>query len=306
MELFRLLAQICDYDVGMVLFEPRHRFVWESKCEAGWHEPLRRIYDCELFYASEGRFVLNIEEARHEMRAGSIAIIPPATWHESWVEPKRWVMRHCLHFDWTDDHASSSAPLFSFAGDDFVRDQVHWPPTEIMRHLPLVSHKEDHDDAIEVMDLVFQRVRRENPMGGRLLWAVLRRLLDRRAQPVDSPSPSGKPARSVFALKEYIDRHYTEALDYSAFCRVTGLSQSHLCHVFRRWIGRPPHTYLNDVRLHHARRLLKTTAMNVAEAARTVGIHDANYFSRLFRKRFGMTPSAFIASGSISPTISDE
>ena len=49
------------------------------------------------------------------------------------------------------------------------------------------------------------------------------------------------------------------------------------------------------VRLAHARHLLVESHLSVSETAFVVGFQDANYFTRLFRRRCGKTPTAFMA-----------
>ncbi len=69
------------------LFQPAMRFFWEGLSRPGWHEPRRRLYDCELVYLSAGEFTLAFDGESHGLAAGAVAIVPPATWHESRTSP---------------------------------------------------------------------------------------------------------------------------------------------------------------------------------------------------------------------------
>lgn len=54
-----------------------------------------------------------------------------------------------------------------------------------------------------------------------------------------------------------------------------------------------PTDYLNHVRISRALELLQVTSLSIAEIASRVGIYDANYFSRLFKKVTGYPPRYF-------------
>ena len=56
-------------------------------------------------------------------------------------------------------------------------------------------------------------------------------------------------------------------------------------------VGVSPLEYVHRLRLEEAYRLLSDSSRNVSEVAMEVGFDDANYFSRLFRKKMGMSPS---------------
>ena len=51
--------------------------------------------------------------------------------------------------------------------------------------------------------------------------------------------------------------------------------------------------YIADLRTKKAAELLKTSMLSVAEIAMYVGYPDSNYFVKVFKKRYGMTPSAY-------------
>lgn len=51
--------------------------------------------------------------------------------------------------------------------------------------------------------------------------------------------------------------------------------------------------WIDIVRIQRSKRLLSETRQSVIDVAATVGIEDQSYFSRLFKKETGLTPSAF-------------
>lgn len=280
----------------MLLFSPTMRFFWEGIWAGGFHEPRRQLFDCELVYCSAGEFTLEIEGVRHRMRQGSLAIVPPQTWHESWTTATEQARRHCVHFDWVPGPAPRQKPIQCWSGEPFDTKLVNPVPAVIAAHLPLVSHQEAHAAVLPVMEMAVARIRQEDPLGVYLLWPVLNTLLMQKSGAAAQPAFPSKTARAVFAVRDFIETHYPDPQDYRTYRDLTRLSASHLCQAFSAFMGRPPLTYLNDLRLHHACRLLQQASMNVSEVAVAVGIPDPNYFARLFRRKFGVSPTRFLAS----------
>ena len=68
---------------------------------------------------------------------------------------------------------------------------------------------------------------------------------------------------------------------------------SHFRKLFKEVSGMPPVKYVNRVRILRSLELLQTTRKSIAEIAAAVGIHDQNYYARLFKKMIGCSPSYY-------------
>jgi AraC-like DNA-binding protein len=71
------------------------------------------------------------------------------------------------------------------------------------------------------------------------------------------------------------------------------LSPAHFSRLFRKVSGQSPIQFLLDIRLSLARHLLRETSMSVAEIAERLGYQDVFFFSRQFKEKAGMPPSAY-------------
>ena len=78
-------------------------------------------------------------------------------------------------------------------------------------------------------------------------------------------------------------------------CSGLGVSNSYFSSVFKKEAGIPFITYLTDYRMQQAVRLILETNEKSYEIAEHVGYDDANYFSYVFKKQFGMSPSKYKA-----------
>jgi AraC-like DNA-binding protein len=96
----------------------------------------------------------------------------------------------------------------------------------------------------------------------------------------------------------YIQEHYAEPLDLNLLAGVYGTSVSYFSRVFREFFGLAPMTFVNEVRLQEARRLLETTDMKIYEISTRCGFEKMEYFCYVFKKKEGTTPSQYRANRS--------
>ena len=90
-----------------------------------------------------------------------------------------------------------------------------------------------------------------------------------------------------------IETDALEELTVNDLGRAAGLSPSHLTSLFRERFGCGPIAYQQQQRLELACRLLRNSYLPVTEVAASCGYADANYFSRIFRKKFSCSPRAW-------------
>lgn len=98
----------------------------------------------------------------------------------------------------------------------------------------------------------------------------------------------------VSRAKEYIRDHYAdEELSLDDICGVLGVSNSYFSTLFKKETGNTFIGYLTDYRMDQAARLLIETNEKSYMVAKSVGYTDPNYFSYVFKRRFGVSPSKY-------------
>lgn len=106
---------------------------------------------------------------------------------------------------------------------------------------------------------------------------------------------SGNKNRSILKTAvDFIDSHYMdEEISLNTVANVANVSSNHFSALFSQNMGQTFIEYLTTLRMNKAKELLRCTGMRSSEIAGEIGYKDAHYFSYLFKKTQGMTPSDY-------------
>ncbi|MGA7806913.1 helix-turn-helix domain-containing protein [Bradyrhizobium sp.] len=159
------------------------------------------------------------------------------------------------------------------------------------------------DDALSRLgQLLAAEVEAGGP-GGKLMLDLLGRaialhLLRRHSNlaPVRPEPPSKIAGSRLRRVLDHIQAHLHETLSLTELARLNGLSPSQFARGFRETTGRPPHRYVNDLRIEKAQHLLENTEKSVTEIGLACGFLQPSHFATMFRKRVGMSPRAWRAA----------
>ena len=100
-------------------------------------------------------------------------------------------------------------------------------------------------------------------------------------------------ATSTAALADvlrYIEENYQNQIKLSELSDIAGITEQHLCRLFKKNFAMRPMEYLAKVRIKHAEEMLAFSSRPVSEIAAAVGFPDSSYFSVVFKKYAGVPP----------------
>ncbi len=246
------------HSAGVMMFDP----VWARRVHTS------RV--CELLHVIAGRVTMVIGRRRVEATAGDTLVIPAGVAHRDEFNLRQGLKVLMVFFTWPAalDAFECTGPRSALSSAD--RDELG----RILGRLQSEWGSDENDGLLH---------------RSRLLTALL--LLSRQARPqrpmVSRPSPQ---RQIMLQAKTYLQEHFAEPVALDDIAAALGISPYHLSHVFSHESGFSLFAYLTQLRMAHAQALLKR-GLKVAAVAREVGYDSPGYFSRAFKKHFGLRPS---------------
>ena len=93
---------------------------------------------------------------------------------------------------------------------------------------------------------------------------------------------------------DYIIKNYRSPnFDYNALSKESGYRYSYFSELFENVYGRSPVKVVNDLKLKYAKELLITKRFTIKEIAELSGFNSISYFSKVFKKNFGVSPKKY-------------
>ena len=118
--------------------------------------------------------------------------------------------------------------------------------------------------------------------------ALLRALLSMTALNISTTE-----SHLVHKIKRYLEENMYEHITLADLSATFGYTKQYLIRIFKSATGKSPILYLNEQRLLKSTAVLLNEEKSIAEVAESCGFDDYNYFSRAFRRRYGVSPREY-------------
>lgn len=250
-------------------------FALRRQPDPAWTTPRRSYIDPLshiLVYALSGRARYEFEGAGLGIRGGDVMFFPrgmPHTGASVAEDPWEFIS---VGFEAQALHGDIDAQLGSL--------RRHWRGAVTDRVRPLLS--ELHVAWNDQKPGYLVRCRS-------LVMSSLYALIREDTQPHLYSPHSQKIVEIIAMMREGFDQTFS----VESLARQAGLSASHFRHLFKEFTGLTVKEYHHRIKVSRAKELLLSGECNVTEAAARTGFSDIYYFSRLFKKVAGASPSEY-------------
>ena len=118
-------------------------------------------------------------------------------------------------------------------------------------------------------------------------------LLVQRSWEERKPTVSSYLQEEIDYARKYFNEHYNEDISIEEYAQSCGMSVSWFLRNFKQMTMKSPMQYILTIRINNAVSLLETTDYNVTEISTIIGYDNPLYFSRIFKKQKGVSPSDY-------------
>lgn len=124
------------------------------------------------------------------------------------------------------------------------------------------------------------------------LTSLLTVLMEESWHP-DSHTANSRKKKDLQELRTFLDENYQERISLDDLSERFYINKFYLTRIFKEQFGVSINNYLLQVRITHAKQLLRFSDMPIEKVACEIGVEDARYFTRMFKKVEGMTPGDY-------------
>lgn len=256
--------------------------LWWGMYEDEWWRNYLHVHSFyEICYAFDGTGTFLINNHLYDIQAGDLFIARPGDYHEIISSEQHplgiYFWSYTLSVQSIDTDTTQLLNAYIHCGENISRNIGTIP---------------------QVFTLLTDEVIRREAGYIHSITSLTTKLLLETARsvtniPVSSDTSTDIQSTVVRKIVQYLKDNYHQPILIRDIAAQVHMSERHVSRLFLQSTGKTIKTYLTDLRLDKACNLLLQSSDPIAEVAQQIGYPDARYFSTLFRKQYGRTPTVF-------------
>ena len=262
-------------------------FVFDAVClPPDLQIPLHSQASWELSCIITGKGTRLLSDVSEPFAEGEVVMIPSG-------------VQHCWYFnkDKTDENGNIEN-ITIFFNTDFLNNVVSCFP-EFSEHIRQLI---ESPNAIIFSDEVRERIyslmlrMRDEGIEKRVLTFMEILLIiseDRTGRIIVNTKARSKGEVRMSQIRSFVNCNYGREISIDEIVAHIGMNKSAFCTFIKKETGLTFTNYVNDVRLNLAAAALRESELPISEIGASVGLADTPYFCRIFKKKFGMTPTGY-------------
>lgn len=286
-KVMRDASEIIQYDtkgIPLSVIDTRLSHYPDMRALPHWHE------DIEFIHVRKGAMFYKINEEIVPLQEGNCLMVNSRQMHHGYSNQYQECIFTCVLVH--PSLFSANRELFRAYVEPIVKDSgvpylcldSHERPEELFYSILQIKYQNKNAYELEVIGLLHT------------VWSKLCRQWEPLAcPPAGLVSPDLRIQRDMVS---FIHQHYGEKLTLSDIALAGNVCRSKCCRIFRHYLQQSPIDFLNSYRLEVSRNLLCSTDLSVTQIATACGFNHLSYYSELFLRRYGCTPTACRAADS--------
>ena len=240
-------------------------FTWEQG---------RILPEYQLNYITQGSGILETRQGEFQVKTGNLMVIFPGEWHRyKPVYSKGWIENY-----------------IGFSGKNIGNFLEH-PRFDKTQPIIQVGEKEE---ILEIFLKIFDLAEKEQPGFQQVVSGWIVKLLGILVAMEKQREFSGKTIAPIIEEARFRMRNEVhENFDIEAYTMQHNIGYSYFRRMFKNFTGISPRQYCLQLKIMRAKELLLTTDKSVKEISYELGFDSLHYFSRLFKKKTGSSPTDF-------------
>ena len=239
----------------------------EGEVFAHCHE----FYELEVILDGEGSYV--VDGKTYQMERGALFFMSPISFHKLSYCRRTKLINVMFPVD------SVNEELLGSICPDFA-------------HFYTVLNESDIAFFVMLAENLIKFLSGESKQEKIIFISYLHCLLAKVAELAEKGVPARLPEPIERALV-WIHSNFKNRVSIADVARVANYSSHYFCEVFKKYMGRTLHCYLEELRFSHARNLLRYSQMTVTQICYECGFTDYAHFTQRFKLRYGVTPSRY-------------
>ena len=238
---------------------------------------INRTLNCHvLVYITNGQGYLEMDIASYVVRPGSMIYIARDVLHNYGSRQGAWWSGYWVHF--------------AGAAGDMLCDQLFAQPFELLD----VGFDDMLVSIYEDMLRQLEKCGNENLLGGIYAAQAARYLLPLASRLRKTAYKFEGPQNMMESILNFMYTNLSKPISLSMLAEYSHLSKSHLVRLFNQQTGFTPMQYYNIARMKEACRRMLRGEKNILEIALSLGFDNQYYFTTMFKRTFGYSPTQFI------------
>ena len=232
----------------------------------------RILNEYQINYITEGQGTYENKSGTFKIKPGSLLVTKPGIWHRYRPNRKTGWVEHYVGFN------------------GIIADDIFKQPWFSSRKA--VVDIGNREEFIDTYFKIFEYIIEENPGYQQVAAGMIMKLLGYMVSMEKQKDFSGKRVEQIIQNARFMIRENVESqIDFQEFAEKNHIGYSYFRKMFKKYTGVPPAQYHLDLKILRAKEMLLYTDKIIKEISFDLGFQSIYYFSRIFKKKLGVSPS---------------